>query len=109
MSKALVIDYKYCNGCNSCVLACRNEKELGELQSGIRVAEFGPEKIHGKWYWNFVPVPNDYCDLCEGRRTEGKKAACEQHCLSQCMFVVDIEEVGAKLAELGGTATCFIP
>ena len=100
---ALVIDYKYCTGCHSCEVACRNEKQIGSQDEwGIKLAEFGPEKLNGKWYWNYVPVPSSLCDLCAERIETGKKPACVHHCLAKCMEAVKVEDIPAKLEELGG-------
>ena len=61
---ALIIDYKYCTGCHSCEIACRNEKQIkSQDEWGIKVTELGPEELGGKWYWNYVPVPSSLCDL----------------------------------------------
>ena len=108
---ALVIDYKYCTGCHSCEVACRNEKQIASQEEwGIKLAEFGPEKLDGKWYWNYVAVPSTLCDLCEARIEAGKKPACAHHCLAKCMEAVAIDEIPAKLAELGGDGVAvFLP
>lgn len=107
---ALLIDYKYCTGCHSCEIACRQEKAIKSLDEwGIKFAEFGPEKLDGKWYWNYVPVPSSLCNLCEERIEAGKKPACVHHCLAQCMQVVPLEELSQKLDELGKGAACFMP
>lgn len=100
---SLVIDYKYCTGCHSCEVACRAEKGIVDQDKwGIKFAEFGPERMGEKWYWNYVPVPSNLCDMCEDRLARGEDAACEHHCLAKCMFVVPNEKIGEKLAELGG-------
>lgn len=100
---ALIIDYKYCTGCHSCEVACRNERHIDDQEQwGIKLAEFGPIKQDGEWYWDYVPVPSNLCDLCEERLEKGKDAACEHHCLAKCMFVVPESEIGSKLQELGG-------
>ena len=40
---ALLIDYKYCTGCHSCEVACRQEKGIeSQDEWGIKLAEFGP-------------------------------------------------------------------
>ena len=108
---ALVIDYKYCTGCHSCEVACRHEKGIEDMEQwGIKLAEFGPQMMDGKWYWNYVAVPSSLCDLCEERIEAGKKPACAHHCLAQCMEAVKLEDVGAKMAELGGDGVaCFLP
>ena len=98
---ALVIDYKYCDGCNSCILACRNAHKLPLDQWGIKVMEVKPEKLDGKWMWNYIPYVSPLCDLCEERVQEGKDPACVHHCLSQCMEMVALEDLPARLKELG--------
>lgn len=107
--KALVIDYKYCTGCHTCEVACRKEKGLSVEEWGIKIAEQGPAKLQGKWMWNYVPVPSNLCDLCEERVAEGKKPSCVHNCLAACMYLVDVDEIPAKLAEIGKTAAVFIP
>ena len=44
MSKdfALLVDYKYCSGCHSCEVACKNELGLPVGKFGIRVLENKP-------------------------------------------------------------------
>ena len=108
-SKALVIDYKYCTGCHSCEVACRKEKGLPLDEWGIKLAEQGPVQLDGKWMWNYVPVPSNLCDLCEERVEAGKKPSCVHNCLAACMFLIDVDEVPAKLAEVGKTAVVFVP
>ena len=107
---ALIIDYKYCTGCHSCEVACRQEKGIeSQDEWGIKLAEFGPERLGGEWYWNYVPVPSSLCDLCEDRIGQGKLPACVHHCLAKCMEAVPLEEAGARMAELGEGVTCFLP
>lgn len=110
MSKrAMVIDYKYCTGCHSCEVACRKEKSLPLEEWGIELSEQGPVQLQGKWMWNYVPIPSDACDLCEGRIAEGKKPSCVHHCLAACMEVVDIEDISGILLEKGDSVAVFIP
>jgi Fe-S-cluster-containing dehydrogenase component len=109
VKSALLIDYKYCNGCNSCVIACRNEKELDGESWGIALKEIGPEKINGKWMWNFLPYLSDNCDLCKSRVNEGKKPSCVHHCLSQCMELVTLDELPKRMDALGGSVVCYVP
>lgn len=107
---ALLIDYKYCTGCHSCEIACRQEKQIESQEEwGIKFAEFGPERLNGEWYWNYVPVPSDLCDLCEDRIDAGQKPACVHHCLAQCMEAVTLKELPQKLDGLGKGVACFLP
>ena len=107
---ALLIDYKYCTGCHSCEVACRQEKGIeSQDEWGIKLAEFGPERLGGEWYWNYVPVPSSLCDLCEDRIGQGKLPACVHHCLAQCMELVPVEGLSAAMAAHGKKVTCYIP
>jgi len=107
---ALLIDYKYCTGCHSCEVACRQEKEIvSQEEWGIKLSEFGPEKLGGEWYWNYIPVPSSLCDLCEGRIEEDKKPACVHHCLAKCMEAVMLEDLPGRMTELGDGVMCFVP
>ncbi len=111
MKHALVIDYKYCTGCHSCEVACRQEKGISDVEQwGIRLAELGPERLGGEWYWNYVPVPSSLCDLCEERISGGKSPACVHHCLAKCMEAVALEDLPGRMEELGGDGVaCFLP
>ena len=106
---ALLIDYKYCTGCHVCEVSCRKEHDIPLDEWGIKLAEFGPEKLAGEWYWNYVAVPSSLCDLCESRLEEGKKPACVHHCLAKCMEAVPLTEVPVRLAELGDGVAVFVP
>ena len=94
---ALIIDYKYCTGCHSCEVACRQEKAIASQEEwGVKLAEFGPERLAGAWYWNYVPVPSSLCDLCASRLEEGKAPACVHHCPAHCMALGPAEELAAR-------------
>ena len=102
---ALLIDYEYCTGCESCVVACKMEHDMPIGKWGIRVHDDGPWQMNdehegGKSFnWNKIPVPTDMCDLCADRLAEGKKPTCVHHCLAFCMDFGTIAEMAAKLAE----------
>lgn len=110
MQHAMIIDYGYCTGCDSCVVSCAKEKNLGPEEWGIKVEQIGPNKIGGTWEWDYVPVPSRACDLCEDRRNQGKMPLCELHCLAKVIEVVPVEEVSQRITQLGEHKTCvFIP
>lgn len=98
---ALVIDYKYCDGCMTCQLACRNEKELTGDEWGIKVLQVGPDKFGEDWLWNYIPTLSERCDLCESRVDGGGVPSCVLHCLSQCIELVPYEALPQRLEELG--------
>ena len=104
---ALIIDYKYCTGCHSCEVACRQEKAIASQEEwGVKLAEFGPERLAGAWYWNYVPVPSSLCDLCASRLEEGKAPACVHHCQAFVMRYGDVSEL-AGLVEEGSKSVLY--
>lgn len=105
----LLIDYKYCTGCNTCVVACRKEKGIPLEEWGITVNKMGPQKLGGEWEFDYVPVPSRLCDLCIDRIEEGKKPACAHHCLALCMEAVPVDQISTRMAELGKKVVCYIP
>jgi Fe-S-cluster-containing dehydrogenase component len=110
MSKyAMIIDYKYCTNCHSCEISCRNENDIPLDEWGIKVAEFGPVKLDGKWMWNYVPVPSDRCNLCEDLIDAGKTPPCVLHCLASCLEIVAVDKIQEKMLSAKKTVTCFIP
>ncbi len=107
---AMVIDYKFCTGCHSCEITCRKEHDLSLDEWGIKLSEEGPIQIdEDKWMWNYVPIPSDLCDLCKVRTAEGKPAACELHCLANCIEVIPVEEVASSLKSHGNGCAVFLP
>ena len=110
MAYAMIVDYGYCTGCESCVVSCAKEKGLSQGEWGMKVVQIGPEKLCGKWEWDYLPVPSSVCDLCAGRIEEGVKPLCELHCLANVIEVVPVEDVGERMAALGHRkVTCYLP
>ena len=101
MKYGMLIDYAYCTGCLSCEISCRKEHNLSLDEWGIKVTSFGLDKLGGKWSWDYLPTPSALCDLCAERREEGKKAACELHCLSNVIEIEPLSEIGKRMEELG--------
>ena len=101
----LLIDYEYCTGCESCVVACKEEHKLPVGKWGIRVLDDGPWQKDDSgeggncFNWNKIPVPTDLCDLCAERTAEGRLPSCVHHCQSGIMYYGTLEELAAKLAE----------
>ena len=66
----LLVDYEYCTGCESCVVACKETHDLPVGKWGIRVFDDGPWQKDDSgeggdcFNWNKIPVPTDLCDLC---------------------------------------------
>ena len=99
----LLIDYEFCTGCNSCVVACKEEHDFPVGKWGIRVFDDGPWQKNDKndagnnFNWNRIPVPTDLCDLCETRVRNGKEPTCVHHCLGACMKFGTFEELAVEL------------
>ena len=98
----LLIDYKYCDNCGSCVVACQEEKGLAADQYGIKVFEKGPWKkddatMEDGWDWDYIPVPTDRCDRCARRQAAGKAPSCVQHCQAGCLYYGTLEELAEKM------------
>lgn len=106
---AMIVDYKYCTGCHSCEISCRSEHQIPPEEDGIKVHQFGPKKLDGKFVWDYYAIPTDLCDLCENRIAQDKKPLCVLHCLANCMEVVPVEEVPQRMAELGEKVSVYIP
>lgn len=101
---ALLIDYEYCTGCQSCEVSCKEEHDLPVGKWGIRVMDDGPwpkddTDDQGKRFnWNKIPVPTDLCDLCAERLGRNREPICVHNCLGNCMQFGTIEEMAAELA-----------
>lgn len=101
----LLIDYEYCTGCESCVVACKETHDFPVGKWGIRVFDDGPWQKDDSgeggncFNWNKIPVPTDLCDLCADRVAKGKDPACVHHCLAFCMDFGPVEELAAKMLE----------
>ena len=110
MEYGMLINYGLCTGCQSCEISCLKEKDLESGEWGIKVEQIGPERLGGEWEWDYVPVPSRLCDLCAGRVEEGKPASCELHCLAKVIEVLPVQDMAARMVELGGKKVCcFMP
>ena len=109
MKYGMLIDYGNCTNCGTCMIACRKEKGLSLEEWGITVNEIGPAKLGGSWEWDYVPTPSRLCDLCAGRMAEGKLPSCQHHCLAKVIEVLPLEEIPARMAEIGSKVTCYLP
>ncbi len=106
----LLINYKYCSGCHSCEVACKNEHDIPLGRWGIKVTETGPWEIgDDEWHYDFIPTPTSLCDLCAARVAQGRQPSCVQHCQAKVMEFGEIEELAKKANELGEKAVIFLP
>ncbi len=94
----LLIDYKYCTGCQSCEVACQQEHGHPVGQSGIKVTEYVMETPNGLAIDN-LPFPTALCDLCTERTVRGEPLpACVKHCQASCMSFGPIDELAKEMA-----------
>lgn len=106
---ALICDFKYCTGCHTCEIACRNEHDIPVKEWGIKITEYGPERLGGEYSWNYAPMLSQLCDMCEERMAAGKKPACAHHCLAQCLEAVPVAQLSEAMARYGQGALCIVP
>ncbi len=98
--RGLLIDYQYCTGCQSCVVACQQEHNYPDGKWGIKVDEkvfmdpAKPDSIR----IDYVPFPTEFCDLCVNRTKKGERPACVKHCQAWCIYSGTLEEL-VKLME----------
>lgn len=106
----LLVDLKFCTGCHSCEVACKNEKNLPLDNYGIKINQVGPYKIAEQdWVFNYVPTLTRQCDLCEERVAQGEKPSCVLHCLGKALEYGPVEDLAKRLVEIGDSAQLMIP
>ncbi len=94
--KGIKVDVNYCTGCETCVLACQQERGFTEKEFGVTVTQLGPFHItpdKKDYEFDFIPQFTDWCDLCEERTAKGKLPSCVQMCQAQCLEYGDMEEL----------------
>lgn len=96
--KAFLVDVEFCSGCQSCRLACQQERGFEDpAVSGIYVETRGPLHIEGKkWQYDWVPEFTEYCDMCKDRTSKGKDPTCVHHCADTCLFFGEFDELVKK-------------
>ena len=92
----LLIDYEYCTGCYSCVVACKQEHSYPAGKGGIMLNEVITEGIE-QVRVDYLPFPTDLCDLCAKRVAQGQSPACVKHCQSGCMTYGPLDELAGSM------------
>lgn len=93
----LLIDYEYCTGCYTCMIACSQEHNWPAGMAGMKVIEVMQDLPKDKAYLSYIPFPTELCVLCGGRVKKGLQPACVQHCLANCISHGTIEELAGKM------------
>ncbi len=105
----LLIDYEFCTGCHTCEIACTEAHGLAGGQGGIKLCQVGPiRRGEEGWFFVFVPVPTDRCDLCRERVQGGLQPACVRHCQAGVMKFGTIKEL-AQYMEVKAHTVLFAP
>ena len=100
IDKGILIDYEYCSGCQTCMMACQVERKLPIGRYGIVVNTVGPwaiDKENDVWQYDYIPTLTDECDLCESRVAKGKLPSCVMHCQAAVMKYGDLETLLAEM------------
>jgi Fe-S-cluster-containing dehydrogenase component len=90
--KGLLIEYRYCTGCHSCEVACKQENELPAGRWGIKVNEIVLESA-GRVEVTYLPYPTELCNLCARRTQAGEQPACVKHCQAACMAYGEVSDL----------------
>ncbi|MBW1720553.1 MAG: 4Fe-4S binding protein [Deltaproteobacteria bacterium] len=93
----LLINYEYCTGCHTCVVACSQEYRWPAGMSGMRVLEVVENLPKDKAYLAFLPFPTELCILCRPRTKKGLEPACVKHCMASCIKYGTIEELAEEM------------
>ncbi len=93
----LLIDYEYCTGCHTCVVACSQEYHWEAGMSGMRVLEVVENLPNDKAYLAFLPFPTELCILCRPRTKKGLEPACVKHCMASCIKYGTIEDLSEEM------------
>jgi len=92
----LLIDYQYCSGCFSCVVACKQEHGLPAGKFGIQVFE-SVQEMPDRIAVDYIPFPTELCNLCEHLTRDGAPPSCVKHCLSRCMKYGPVEQLAREV------------
>ena len=96
----LLIDYWLCTGCHTCEIACKQEHNYSVGRWGIKLSEVGPMEMGtGKYFYTYIPVPTDLCNLCAHRVKDGKTPACAFHCPAGVIKYGKIDELAQLMHE----------
>jgi Fe-S-cluster-containing dehydrogenase component len=95
--KALMIDYEYCTGCNTCEVACKQEHGYPVGTGGIHLNQINTTLPDGRLRIDYIPFPTAYCDLCAARVKKGEQPACVKHCQANVMEYGLVSDLSKKM------------
>jgi len=85
----ILVDLERCVGCYACEVACRQENNLGQDKSWIKVNILGPRTVNGQLCSEFIPFISAGCTLCHSRIGDGLEPACVAHCPTKALYFYD--------------------
>lgn len=104
--QGLLIEYEYCTGCQSCVVACKQEHSYPVGVGGIDLLEI--ETTGGRLRIDYLPFPTKHCDLCARRVQDGGQPACVKACQAATMWYGDVADL-ARMMEDKPHSALFTP
>jgi anaerobic dimethyl sulfoxide reductase subunit B (iron-sulfur subunit) len=104
--KALLIEYEYCTGCQSCVVACQQEHGYPAGTAGIDLIEINT--MGGGLRIDYLPFPTKHCDLCAKRVADGGRPACVKACQAATMWHGELTDL-ARMMEDKPHSALFTP
>lgn len=112
---ALLCDYTFFSGNHAAEIACKEELGLPVDQWAIKEVQVGPFQIgegnHGEdWEWTYIPVPTSIFSKHWGTGGDraGQKPLAVQVEESGSLYYGTLEDMQAKMAELGRPAVLFL-
>jgi len=102
----LLIEYEYCTGCQSCVVACKQEHGQPVGVCGIQLSEIITEG--DRLRIDYLPFPTRYCDLCAERVSGGEEPACVKACQARTMWYGELPDL-AKMMKDKPRSALFAP
>jgi len=106
----MLVDLLRCTGCDTCTLACKQENDLPEGNSWVRVQTIGgpyPDDPLGKYpelKIDWRPVFMVDCDFCEKRIEKGFAPFCVDNCYTDALIFGNLDdpqsEISLKMEDL---------
>ncbi|HSW58407.1 MAG TPA: hypothetical protein VLH15_08405 [Dehalococcoidales bacterium] len=95
--KALLIEYEFCTGCNTCQVACKQEHNYPVGKGGIHLNQINTTLPDERLRIDYLPFPTAYCDLCASRVRKGEQPACVKHCQAQVIEYGPVTDLAKKM------------
>jgi len=94
----MLIDYEYCTGCMTCVVACKQEynHSAGKI-GGVEVQELIHTLPNGKVYLTNMPFFTEVCVFCTKRVKKGMEPACVKHCMANILTFGKIDDLKKEI------------